>query len=53
MPPSAEEIITKKLIFAAAEILEGMISAWKMNKLLTIAVVKYIHFVRRFNCAFT
>lgn len=49
LPPSAEEIITKKLIFAAAEILRGLISAWKINKLPTIAVVKFIHFVGRFN----
>lgn len=49
VPPSAEEIITKTLIFAAAEILEGLTPAWKINKLPTIAVVKYIHFVGRFN----
>lgn len=49
VPPSAEEIITKKLIFAAADILEGLIPAWKMNRLPTTAVVKYscIHFVGR------
>lgn len=46
VPPSAEEIITEKLIFAAVEILEGLIPAWKLNKLPTTAVVKYAHFLR-------